>query len=134
MSAFFDSNVLVYAVSSDPRKAQAERVLAQRGFASAQVLNEFANVTRKKLRHDWTDIEYAVVRFRRILDGVLPLTVETNAAAMVLARDHRLSFYDALIVASALEAGCDTLLTEDMQDGRAIQGLKIRNPFRLGSP
>src|SRR5271169_5513979 len=125
MSAFFDSNVLVYAVSSDPRKAQAERVLAQRGFASAQVLNEFANVTRKKLRHDWADIEYAVVRFRRILDGVLPLTVETNAAATALARVHHLSFYDALIVASALEAGCDTLFTEDMQEGRVFQGLRI---------
>ena len=80
------------------------------------------------------DIEYAVVRFRKILDGGLPLTLETNAAAMRLARDHRLSFYYALIVASVLEAGCDTLYSEDMQDGRVIQRLSIRNPFRQDQP
>jgi predicted nucleic acid-binding protein len=134
VKAFFDTNVFVYAASSDPRKSRAEELLARRGFASAQILNEFANVARKKMRHDWADIEYAVVRFRKILDSVLPLTLETNAAAIRLARDHRLSFYDALVVASALEAACDTLYSEDMQDGRVFHGLTIQNPFRQGQP
>jgi predicted nucleic acid-binding protein len=51
-----------------------------------------------------------------------------------LARDHRLSFYDALIVASAIEAGCDLLYTEDMQHGRSIGGLAIVNPFLESAP
>ncbi len=134
MSAFFDTNVLVYSVSSDPRKSTAERVLSQGGFVSAQVLNEFTNIARKKLRHDWNEIEFAVTRFCRAVDRVLDLTRETNASALRLARDHGLSFYDALIVASALEATCDTLWSEDMQHGRAIGGLTIRNPFLSGSP
>jgi predicted nucleic acid-binding protein len=67
-------------------------------------------------------------RSRRVLD----LSVATHEAAIALARDHRLSFYDALIVAAAQEAGCDTLYTEDMQHGRALGGLTIVNPFIEG--
>jgi predicted nucleic acid-binding protein len=134
LTAFFDTNVLVYSVTADPRKSAADRVLARGGFISAQVLNEFANVARNKLRKDWTEIEYAIERFCRAVDDVVHLTRETNASALRLARDHGLSFYDALIVASAQEAGCDTLYSEDMQDGRAIGGLTVRNPFLAGSP
>ena len=134
MTAFFDTNVLVYSVTADPRKSAADRVLARGGFISAQVLNEFANVARNKLRKDWTEIEYAIERFCRAVDDVVHLTRETNASALRLARDHGLSFYDALIVASAQEAGCDTLYTEDMQHGRAIGGLTIRNPFLARTP
>lgn len=47
----------------------------------------------------------------------------------MFARDHNLAFYDALIVAAAIEGGCDTLWSEDMQHGRVIGGLTIRNPF-----
>jgi len=57
-----------------------------------------------------------------------------HAAARALAEDHRLSFYDALIVASAIEAGCNVLYSEDMQHGRAIGGLTIANPFLESSP
>jgi predicted nucleic acid-binding protein len=53
LTAFFDTNVLVYSVTADPRKSAADRVLARGGFVSAQVLNEFANVARNKLRQDW---------------------------------------------------------------------------------
>jgi predicted nucleic acid-binding protein len=134
LTAFFNTNVLVYSVTADPRKSAADRVLARGGFISAQVLNEFANVARSKLRQDWAEIEYAIARFCRAMDDVVHLTRETNASALRLARDHGLSFYDALIVASAQEAGCDTLYSEDMQHGRAIGGLTIRNPFLAGSP
>jgi predicted nucleic acid-binding protein len=133
MTAFFDTNVLVYAVAGDRRQLAADRVLAQGGLVSAQVLNEFANVAHKKLRKSWIEIEYAIARFCDIVDAVVPLTRTINAAAINLARDHSFSFYDALIVAAALEAGCDTLFTEDMQDGRVLGGLTIRNPF-LTSP
>ena len=79
-------------------------------------------------------IEAAVrtVRFR--FPDVVPLTADTHAAAVELARDHVLAFYDALIVASAIEAGCGTLYSEDLQHGRAIAGLTIQNPFIQGIP
>ena len=60
MKAFFDTNVLIYAVTADPRKQQADRVLRAGGIVSVQVLNEFANVARNKLRHDWNMIEFAL--------------------------------------------------------------------------
>jgi predicted nucleic acid-binding protein len=59
----------------------------------------------------------------------VPLTDKTSRMAIVLARDNGIAFYDALIVASAIEAGCDTLYTEDMQHGRAVGGVTICNPF-----
>ena len=64
----------------------------------------------------------------------MPITLETHGNAVALARDHGLAFYDALIVASAIEAGCDTLFSEDMQHGRKIGGLAIVNPFLEGAP
>jgi predicted nucleic acid-binding protein len=134
MRRFFDSNMLIYAVSDDPRRATADRVLRDGGVISAQVLNEFANVARKTLRRKWQDVERSVLRFRQAVEEIVPLTVELNAVAISLARDHRFSFYDALVVAAALEAGCDVLLTEDMQNGRVIDRLTIRNPFLEGRP
>ncbi|WP_407116325.1 hypothetical protein [Bradyrhizobium sp. LMG 9283] len=59
----------------------------------------------------------------------MPLTADTHAAALTLARDHNFAFYDALIVATAIEAGCDSLHSEDLQHGRSIAGLTIINPF-----
>jgi predicted nucleic acid-binding protein len=99
------------------------------GIVSVQVLNEFANVAHNKLRYGWADIEFALGKFRLSLGAVRPLTIETHEAALELARDNRLSFYDALIVAAAIEAGCDVLYSEDMQHGRTIGGLTIQNPF-----
>ena len=71
----------------------------------------------------------AVADLRAALDPVRPVGVDTWASAIALARQHRFSFHDSLILASALEAGCDTLLTEDLQAGRRIDGLAIVNPF-----
>jgi predicted nucleic acid-binding protein len=129
MKAFFDTNVLVYVVTSDPRKQKAQRVLSAGGIVSVQVLNEFANVAHRKLGHAWDEVEFALNQFRVFFDEVSPLTLDTHTSALVIARDHRLSFYDALVVASAIEAGCDILYSEDMQDGRTFGALAIRNPF-----
>ena len=63
------------------------------------------------------------------LDPVRPVTIDTHEGATALARSHGFNFYDSLIVASALEAECDTLLTEDLQAGRRIGGLTFVNPF-----
>ncbi len=134
MRAFFDSNILIYAYSIDRRRHRAIEVLAPGGKISAQVLNEFTNVLRNKQKQDWPIIELAVASVRRQFPEIAPLSAETHSAALAIARDHGLSFYDALIVAAALEAGCDTLYSEDMQDGRAIGELTIRNPFQPSAP
>ncbi len=129
MSAFFDSNVLIYAFSTDVRRERALAAIAGGGVISAQVLNEFTNVLRRKQKQDWSVIEAALhsVRFR--FPDIVPLTADTHAAALRLAGEHGVAFYDALIIASAVEAGCDTLYSEDMQHGRTIGGVTIRNPF-----
>lgn len=135
MKAFLDTNILVYAIlSDDPRRLAAEQVLTAGGTISAQVVNEFTNVAYTKLKWSWWDIDAAVSLVQTKLHTVMPLTAETNARARRLARDNGLSFYDALIVASALEAGCDTLWTEDMQDGRVFGRLTVRNPFAASGP
>ncbi len=132
MSAFFDSNILIYAYSTDMRRKRALTAIAGGGVISAQVLNEFTNVLRKKQKQDWAVIEAAVQSIRFRFPDTVPLTADTHAAALALARDHALAFYDALIVAAAIDAGCDTLYSEDLQHGRNIGGLAIVNPF-LGS-
>ena len=128
--SFFDSNILIYLAGEDERKAdRAEQVMAQTGTVSVQVLNEFANVARSRLRWDWHDI-------RQFLDDllvpleVLPLTRATHELGLRLAGRHRLHVYDAMILAAALEAGCDVLYSEDMHDGALIgRKLRIVNPF-----
>jgi predicted nucleic acid-binding protein len=129
VKAFFDTNILVYTATSDAKKQRAAECLRRGGVASVQVLNEFVHVARRKLRHDWPLIELALGLFRASLDDVVPVTFNTHAGAMSLAREHGLSFYDALIVAAAIEADCDILYSEDMQGGRVFGGLAIVNPF-----
>jgi predicted nucleic acid-binding protein len=133
VKAFFDTNVLIYAVSQDERKRRAEHILRSGGVISAQVLNEFTHVARRKLDLDWAVIELAVMHFHDVFDEVRPLTAQTHGAALTLARDHGFAFYDALIVAAAIEAGCDTLYSEDMQHGRTIHDLNVLNPFAEGA-
>lgn len=129
MSAFFDSNILVYAVSTDSKRDRALAAIADGGVISVQVLNEFTNVLRKKQKLDWPVIEAALRSLRLRFPDITALTADTHAAALTVARQHGLAFYDALIVAAAIEAGCDTLYSEDMQHGREIEGLVILNPF-----
>src|SRR5919198_1035770 len=104
--------------------------MRQRGTISVQVLNEFTNIARRKLNWPWPEVVEALAAFRVLCSEPLPIGVATHEAALEIARRDGLGFYDALIVASALEAGCSTPLSEDMQDGRTIAGLlTIRNPF-----
>src|SRR5208282_147315 len=102
---FFDTNVFVYAFSADLKRVAAQRILADGGLISAQVLNEFTSVMRTKARRTWEEIERSLSLILRRFPTVVPLTLDTHAAAVALARDHTLPFYDALI-AAAIEAGC----------------------------
>lgn len=131
VEVFLDTNVLVYSmVTDDPRSAIATALLERGGTISVQVLNEFTSTAIRKLKRSWSDVTAALAAFRKLLPNPLPVTLAMHEAALEIAQRDRLSFYDALIVAAALEAGCSTLLTEDMQDGRVIDGrLTIQNPF-----
>ncbi|MCY4395617.1 MAG: PIN domain-containing protein [Rhodospirillaceae bacterium] len=129
MTAFLDTNLLIYAQSADPKGEVARQAILAGGVISVQVINEFSSVLRRKFRLDWHAISGAVADLRTALDPVRPVGIDTWTAAAALARQHRFSFYDSLILASALEAGCDTLLSEDLRAGRRIDGLTIVNPF-----
>ena len=134
MSAFIDTNILVYAQQTGPKATISRDIIARGGTISVQVLNELTNVLRKKGNRSWHDIELVLDDVDAALDPALPLTAATTRAALALARDHGFSFYDALIIAAAIEAGCDTLYSEDLQHGRSIGGLTIVNPFLAGTP
>jgi predicted nucleic acid-binding protein len=129
--AFFDTNLLVYVVGQkDKRTDTAEALLAGGGAISVQVLNELANVSRKKLRMSWEDIDEALAAIRVLCPSPLPLTIDTHDAGRRIAAKYGFSMFDSLIVASALEAECGALYSEDLQDGQVIEGrVTVRNPF-----
>lgn len=129
--SFFDTNVLVYIASGDAAKAdRAEEILRIGGSISVQVLNELVHVARREMRMSWTEI-HALLSMVRGLLVVRPLTVETHETGLAMAERYNFSTYDAMIVAAAIEAGCDTLWSEDMQHGMELrEGLRIVNPFR----
>lgn len=131
---FFDTNVLLYLLSEEPKKAnRAEELLEAGGVISVQVLNEFTNVARRKLAMDWQEIGNILGTLRRLCE-VVPLTLDTHDRALGLAERFRFSIYDALIVSAALIAGSETLYTEYLQDGLGLEGqLVVVNPFKVAS-
>ncbi|HJU24983.1 MAG TPA: PIN domain-containing protein [Casimicrobiaceae bacterium] len=128
---FFDTNLLVYMISADPEKAdRAERLVRAGGHVSVQVLNEFAHVAMRKLHVPPDGIE-TVMKATVSTCKVHDLTLRDTVNALSLSRHHGFPFYDAVIVASALHAGCTTLWSEDFQHGMKLEGrLTVRNPFR----
>lgn len=132
--SFFDTNVLVYIASDDPVKAdRAEALIGAGGAISVQVLNELTNVARRKMRMSWPEIHAFLTLLRGLLT-VHPLTMATHETGLTLAERYGLSTYDAMIAAAALHAGCDTLWSEDMQHGLALNGqLRISDPFHPSS-
>lgn len=128
--AFLDSNVVLYLLSADSGKAgQAEALLTSGPVISVQVLNEVTHVCVRKLGMEW-DAVGSFLDLVRSFCSVIPLTEEVHDLAREMAARHRLSFYDACIVAAATAAGCHTLYSEDMNHGQAMGSLTLRNPFR----
>ncbi len=129
MTAFLDTNVLVYAQGTGIKSEKARQVVLEGGIISVQVLNELANVLRLRFSLDWSEIAEVLEDVKAVLDPVRPIGLKTHVAALDLSRNNGFSFCDSLIIAAALEAECDQLLTEDLQAGRRIEGLVIVNPF-----
>lgn len=130
--AFFDTNVLIYAaIKDDPRSERAEQLLVVEGVISVQVLNEFVSVARGKFQMPWKAVKAALLWIRFLCPNVVPIEIETHEAAVRIAERYGYRIYDALIVASALEAKCEVLYSEDMQDGQVLERrMRIRNPFQ----
>lgn len=131
-SIFLDTNVLIYCyTSSEPDKQIRAQVVADlpNTIISTQVLNEFANILRKKFKLDWSTILSALNEVEKNFE-VHTITPSYIKSACSIADRYGFSYYDSLIVAAALEAGCSTLYSEDMQHGQVIESrLTVKNPF-----
>ena len=125
---FFDTNVLLYLLSTEIKADKVEVLLAQGGTVSVQVLNEFASVAFRKLKMTWPEIREILATIQTICK-VIPITLEIHEAGLVIAERYKVSFYDSLILAAAKQAECRTVYSEDMQDSQVVQGVTIRNPF-----
>ena len=128
---FLDTNVLIYALAQDdPRSATAEHLLQAGGRVSVQVLNEFVSVARRKLALPWPDVLAALAAIKTLCGDPIALDGAVHDAGVALAARHRLSIYDAMIVAAARSAKCGLVYSEDLQDGRRFgPELRIENPF-----
>jgi predicted nucleic acid-binding protein len=129
---FFDTNVLIYAMAkNDLRASKADALLASGGMVSIQSLNEFVSVARRKLGMSWKEVKEFVDLICVLCPDPAPISLDTHKGALAIAEKYGYSIYDALIASGALEAGCKTLYSEDLQDGQIInRQLTIRNPFR----
>lgn len=128
--SFFDTSVLLYLLSSEALKAsRVEELLEQSGVISVQVLSEFTAVTSRKLKMSAAEIR-EVLNTVRAICRTDSLTVEDYDRAALITERYGFSFYDSVIVASALRAECKTLYTEDLQHRQVIdRQLTVINPF-----
>ena len=134
MTEFVDSNILVYAFAFDERSSAAEALLQRQPTISVQSLNEFTNVARRKLGMNWEELREALAVIRTFCPVIRSLGMDTHVSALRLAERYGFAAFDALIVASALEADCEILWSEDMHHGMVIdERLRIANPFRSES-
>ena len=128
---FVDSSIVIYSVDIEfVKRRKALAILTENPVISLQVLNETANTLRRELK-------FQIPEVRRILTKLMQqcrvhaLEPSRVFSALNIAERYGFSHYDSVIVATALEAGCTTLFSEDMQDGQIIEGrLTVVNPFR----
>jgi predicted nucleic acid-binding protein len=133
--AFLDTNILVYAadLDADTTKRDIARSILEDAFAepravvSTQVLQEFFVVATRKLGIDAAIARRKVELLSQL--SVVQITPEIVLQAIDIHRLHQLSFWDALIVRCASVASCTRVLSEDLQDGQSIDGVRIDNPF-----
>lgn len=136
MRVFVDTNVFVYLFDKDEaQKSQTAQALLRRPqdeldfVISTQVLQEFYVAVTRKLKTP-VPVEQAAQAVQDLTRlPVQQITPDMVASAISLSRNDGFSFWDALIVEAALRTGAQQLLSEDMHDGRIIEGMEIRNPF-----
>jgi len=127
---FFDTNVLLYLLSEDSRKAdRAEAIMLKGGMINVQVLNEFSSVASRKLKMTYAEIRDALQIVRAVCQAQV-VTIDIHELGLDIAERYGYALYDSMIVSAALQSGCTILYSEDMQHGQIIEGqLRITNPF-----
>jgi predicted nucleic acid-binding protein len=131
--AFLDTNILVYLYS--PAEAEKQRIVIKSinrydCFISMQVLNEFCNVCTRKLKMPTNEIRATITKILKIC-YLMEVDKETADNALEIHERYGYTYYDSLMVSSALESDCEYLLTEDLSDGQIIDGkLTIKNIFK----
>lgn len=135
---FLDTNILVYLFDKSEKKKQAlikniisEHLPQTRIFISVQVINEFINVTGKKISSPIPlNKQKEIIEFLNDILLITPLNLNTTLSAIEISQRYKLSFWDSLIISSAIENKCNILYSEDMQNRMIIDNkLKIVNPF-----
>lgn len=130
-----DSNILLYAIDQDSEdKRRIAHDIVARGWPldaviSSQVLGEFLAVVRRKQPSYFDEAAKLVERWALVFQVAWTGPENIIAGAKIASR-HRLQFWDSVILEIARERGAGVLLTEDMQDGATIEGIRILNPFR----
>jgi len=131
---FLDTNILIYSYSEDEKgKKDIALSLIEKHedsiIISKQVINEISNILFKKFKLSSEDVENTVLEIDNVLQ-IIDFNFTTQIKAIRLKGQYNLQFYDALIIATALEQNCNILYSEDMQNGQIIEGrLLIINPF-----
>jgi predicted nucleic acid-binding protein len=133
----FDTNILFYAL--DPGAGEKHRIASEliatadtrKAFLVLQSLAELYNSVRRKRPSDLFLAHRFVLRNAIMFDVFHALPSDLNDAILA-SQQHGISFWDAMLWATAKRAGCTLLLTEDFQDGKDLEGVKIRNPFSPG--
>ena len=127
---FIDTNIIIYSLGQSSTKAHlAAPLFVNSPSISTQVLSETANVASKRLALSMLEIRKLITSLEAMC-RVEIISLVTIHTALDIRERHCFSWYDSLIIATALEAGCDTLYSEDMQNGQEVEGrLRIVNPF-----
>jgi len=130
---FLDTNILVYLYSvdeADKRDASFEFVNSFDCITSIQALNEASNVWFRKHNLSKNEVVKYLDEIEAVCEDIMLVRRKTINLAMEIKDRYGYSFFDCLMLASAIEANCSLILTEDMQDGQIIDGtLKITSPF-----
>ncbi|WP_439546602.1 PIN domain-containing protein [Sandarakinorhabdus sp.] len=130
MTAFFDTNILVYSLENTDRGDIARALIAADGIIAVQSLNELALVLRRKYRRSHAEMLADLAEVAGLFADPVPLTMDIHREGLRLAARYQLAIYDSMLLAAALHAGCTIFYSEDLTDGQIIDGrLTIRNPF-----
>ncbi|MBN8222206.1 MAG: PIN domain-containing protein [Spirochaetes bacterium] len=133
---FLDTNVIVYSFDEDPKKEKiadaiiAAALLSPVAVISFQVIQEFCRLALRKFKSSFSTAELEVF-CRSTLYPICKVypSFELLDRALHIYENHRINYFDALIVSAAVEGRCKYLLTEDMNDGQTLEGVTILNPF-----
>ncbi|QTA80779.1 PIN domain-containing protein [Desulfonema limicola] len=136
---FFDTNIIVYLFDTSEKEKRrvvkhlfSEQRKKSSLYISSQVINEFVSITTRKIQNPVSfERQKNILKFFQVVFIVSPLTIHTSLTAVEMKLKYRFSYWDSLILASALENRCSVIYSEDMQHNQEIESsIKIINPFK----